>query len=208
MSLRTRPLRTCAHTLSGGTCCRAAAQRHGRYCRAHQISRLRSRKIARATRRVRCLRFEHPADAGAIARNTVRVRYAAASGRMSPSAARLALYAFQFAARLDRASKPRPHHGKRRAQPTPTPSPNSLQLNRIAISAYESRRYMQYVPQIIEITRTLGGARRTLSREIRTGFTPEPTNLERGDFRPGNEEICRQQHQQRAVDAQHQGSAK
>ena len=90
-------IRTCKHILDRGTFCRAPAMNKRNYCHAHLRLRRCRWRMARAGRRLACLKLPPPVDMQAVRTTTVRVRAALAGGHVDPSWARLMLWAMQLA---------------------------------------------------------------------------------------------------------------
>ncbi len=90
-------IRTCKHILDRGVFCRAPAMNKRDYCHAHLRLRQCRWRMARAGRRLACLKLPPPVDMQAVRTTTVRVRAALAGGHIDPSWARLMLWAMQLA---------------------------------------------------------------------------------------------------------------
>ena len=84
-------IRTCKHILERGRFCRAPAMNKRDYCHAHLRLRQCRWRMARAGRRLACLKLPPPVDMQAVRTTTVRVRAALAGGHVDPESARLML---------------------------------------------------------------------------------------------------------------------
>jgi len=91
-------IRTCKHILDRGRFCRAPAMNKRDYCHAHLRLRQCRWRMARAGRRLACLKRPPLVDMQAVRTTTVRVRAALAGGHIDPESARLMLWAMQLAA--------------------------------------------------------------------------------------------------------------
>ena len=91
-------IRTCRHVLESGSVCRAAAGGGRPYCRAHLLSRLRRRKMARARRRPDFLRLAPPVEMAAIRHGAARTLAAMAKDQIDSERGRSLLSLLGMAA--------------------------------------------------------------------------------------------------------------
>ena len=110
-------IRTCKHILDRGVFCRAPAMNKRDYCHAHLRLRQCRWRMARAGRRLACLKLPPAVDMQAVRTTTVRVRAALAGGHIDPSWARLMFWAMQLATANLRYMERRPPSGRQFRSP-------------------------------------------------------------------------------------------
>lgn len=93
---------TCRHILENGAFCMAAAVTGRTYCRAHLVSRLRLRKMARSQRRTGGLKLL-PLDTTQDVRNSItRTQLALEAGQLDQATAKVLLWAMRMAGTVAR----------------------------------------------------------------------------------------------------------
>jgi hypothetical protein len=93
-------IRTCAHILESGRLCRQPAVGSRRHCRHHIVLQVRWHRMARARRRLACLRLPSVLDQHGIQVGLARMRAAVEGGYFEPEDARTVQFALRLAASL------------------------------------------------------------------------------------------------------------